>query len=193
MGRAGRKRKPGKREPNGKLSRNPADTAARRKEAWDAEERETMSAAIGARQRIHRLPYEDAKDPMAGSFIGLLCLSGELTTAQYDALVEWEKVSRAYWSTVGGPKPDGALDPNHVSGRGGHGSEAHDLLARARYLKVEAVIREKQTELRGTANLFGALYECVTRDRMHSHLVGDLRHAANALAKHYGLEGKAAA
>ena len=68
MTRQGRRRKPGARQPNGQPARNKA-----------AEEKETMSVAIGARQTVWGLSEADAKRMEAGTVLGRLALDGVLS------------------------------------------------------------------------------------------------------------------
>lgn len=189
----GRKRKQGKREPNGKLSRKPADVANRRKVAWDMLAQDNVSVALEARQRLFGLSEDDARNQQAGTFIGRLCIAKELSLEQYEALCMWEVSARANSSVIAGPMSDAAFDPNRVSGRAGEASEAYQVRARAQHRKAELVVQDRQNELRGSVTLFAALYECVQRDREVYHMVGDLREAANALARHYGLGSRRAA
>jgi len=195
----GRKKKSGKREPNGKLSRKPADVANRRKVAWDMQAQEAIAPVLEARQRLFGLSADEARDQRAGSFIGRLCLMGVkdetegITLTQYEALCAWENSAKANSMVISGPKSDAAFDPNRVAGRAAELGEKFANRIRAQHHRAEVAVQAKQNELRGTANLFSALYECVQRDREHFHLLGDLRAAANALARHYGLEDRRAA
>lgn len=188
-----RKRKPGNRERNGKLSRRKADVANRRKVAWDMQAQEAIAPVLEARQRLFGLTPDEARDQRAGSFIGRLCLSGTITRTQYEALCAWEDSARQNSMVIAGPKGDAAMDPNRVQGRGGDEIDGVSARIRQRHMAAVKAVQDKQLELRGTANLFAALYECVQRDREHHHLLGDLRAAANALARHYGLEARRAA
>lgn len=183
----GRRRKPGKREPNGKLSRKSADAASRRKVAWDQLAKDNVSVALEARQRLFKLSEDDARSQHAGTFIGRLCIGKVISRTQYEALCAWEESARANATVIAGPMSDAAFDPNRVSGRAGDGDDAYQSRVRAKHLKAEAAVQNRQNELRSNATLFAALYECVQRDREVRHLVGDLIDAADALARHYGL------
>lgn len=189
----GRKRKPGNREKSGKLSRKPEDVAVRRKVAWDAAERDALSTVLDTRMRLFGLSETDARDQKAGSFIGRLYLSAQISRAQYEALTMWGESAYANAAITPGPKGDTALDPNRVAGISWAENEERDNKIRERHKKYVKAVQEKQNELGLSANLFGALYECVQRDRDHYHLLGDLRAAANALAKHFQLQERMAA
>lgn len=183
----GRKRKIGAREKSGKLSRNPAEVEKRRKLAWDATQQDAVSVALEARQRLFGYSEENARDQKAGSFIGRLCIAKALNRSQYEALVMWEESARLNRMVSGGPTGDSAQDPNRVVGRAGEENIQRSAAIRQRHRAAELAVQERQNELRGSGMLFAALYECVERDREHYHLVGDVRHAANALIRHYGL------
>ena len=106
----GRKRKPGKREPNGKLSRVPADVAARRKDGLDREEQDTIAVAIEARQRVFGLPPAISRDQMAGSAVGRYCLQCVITRTQYDAAMLYLADCEAYSHAIGTPGIPRAVD-----------------------------------------------------------------------------------
>lgn len=196
-----RKRKPGHRERNGRLSRKQADVAQRQATAWDAQERDSLSVALEARQRLYGLSEQEARGQEGGTFIGRLLIAHRrakdeavgITQIQYDALVTWETSARASLAALYGPMQDGAFDPNRVQGRGMGQDDAYAARIVAKHAEAKKAVQERQNELRGRGALLAALYECVQRDRAHFHLVGDLRQAANALVRHYGLEARRAA
>ena len=152
-----------------------------------------VSVAIEARQRLFGLSVDKSRDQKAGSFIGRLCIGKELSVPQYEALCMWEESARQYRIIMAGPKGDSAQDPNRVAGRNGHENEKRSMEITKRHRAAERAIQDKQFELRGTANLWAALDICVRQDRDQFRLVGDLRHCANALIRHYGIEARAAA
>lgn len=187
----GRRRKSGKREPGGKLSRKPADVAARANDAYDRAERDALSVGIEARLRVHGVAPGSAIDPMAGSFIGRLCLQRVITSQQYDAAMRWLEDSRLYSIAVGAPHAPGAVDPNRTHGReSGYENVARTLHITARHDAAREAVQELQNELRGTANLWAALNYIVRRDEELYHMVGDFRLVANALVRHYKLDGQ---
>jgi hypothetical protein len=99
----------------------------------------------------------------------------------------WEESARLNRMISGGPTGDSAQDPNRVAGRAGEENVQRSTAIRQRYRSAQIAVQDRQNELRGAGMLFAALYECVERDREHTHLVGDLINAANALIRHYGL------
>ena len=181
----GRKRKPGPREPNGKPSRRKGDVAAQRKAAWDATQMEAMATALEARQRLFGLDQANARSQHAGSFIGRLYIGREISAGQYEALCAWEKLAREHAIVCGAPKGDTADDPSRVSGRSNGDSTSYEARVMEKYRSAHRAIQERQNELRGVGALFAALNECVERDREFHHLVGSLREASNALARHF--------
>ena len=189
----GRKRKPGKREPNGKLSRVPADVAARRKDGLDREEQDTIAVAIEARQRVFGLPPTISRDQMAGSAVGRYCIQKHITRVQYDAAMLYLADCEAYSHAIGTPGLPRAVDLNATGGQNNHENVGKVLAAiRAHDAMVKAV-QAQQNELRNTANLFGALDVVIRQDKMLDHMLGDLRAGLNALVRHYGVAGRAAA
>lgn len=191
----GRKRKAGKRERNGQLSRKPGDVAARLNDAMDREQRDTISVAVEARQRVHGVDAGNVRDQMAGSFIGRLCMSRTITRQQYEAAMLWLEDATNYAIAVHAPRAPGAIDLNRTQGGSGdYENVARTLHIKAKYEAALSAVQGLQIELRGTANLYAALDYLVRRDLELQHMVGDLRLVANCLAKHYGLTaGKKAA
>jgi hypothetical protein len=192
----GRKRKSGKRESDGRLSRDPNEIDKRRREAWDRSEKEAAAVGIEARQRLFGLEEEMARDQRAGSFVGRLRMAGVLSQIQYEAAVKWQEGAERYSWAVGsavGKRPK-AIDLNRV-----HGSPTRTENVAlvcgivAAYRKADNAIREAQLELKGRGNLFGALDALLIRDVELYHLVSDLRCALNALAKLYRFEEREAA
>lgn len=189
----GRKRKPGKREPNGKLSRAPAEVAARRKDGLDREEQDTIAVAIEARQRVFGLPPTISRDQMAGSAVGRYCLQGIITRTQYDAAMLYLADCEAYSHAIGTPGIPRAVDLNRIGGKDNHENITKSKTAMARYDAMVKAVRAKQTEIGNMGNLFGALDTVIRRDVQLEHLVEDLRIGLNALARHYGVDGAKAA
>lgn len=180
----------GKREPAGQLSRRPEDVAARNIEGLDLEEREMIATGIAARERLYGLPAAMSRDQMAGSFVGRLRLRGELSEPQYQASVIWLEDCRNNAIARCAPKQPGAVNMNAThGGNGDYENRAFTLRSVARYRNARQAVQDKQNELRGMAALFAALSYCVERDVSLDHMIGDLRTALNALAKHYKLDG----
>lgn len=195
MTRRGRKRKAGVREPNGRLSRKRENVTARLRAANDREEREILSVGLDARARVHGVDPKHARDQMAGSAVGRLCLAGSLSRQQYDAAMTWLEERADYLRAVSpaqGSEPR-ALDPNAAHGASHYEDAAAAQRAVARYRAACRAVQDKQNEVRLNAHLNGALDTIIVRDVLIHNLVGDLRIALNALAKHYGLTRRAEA
>lgn len=182
-----------KRSKSGRLSQAHADVAARTAEQSAREMQDTMCIAIDYRQRVLAVPASEVRNQKAGSFAGRLCLSGAITETQYEALMVYHEAVRDYHAAIDCPKGDIAFDPNRVPGFAGADREAWALRAIARYRQLSDAVQDRQNELRGTANLFAALYECVQRDQPWERMVGDLREAANAIARRLRMMEKQAA
>lgn len=192
----GRKRKPGKREPNGQLSRRIADMQQRNADAFDRQERDIIGVGLEARQRVHGVHKDNSRDQMAGCFVGRLCLQGEVSRAQYEAamtyLEEWHDNLRAIGAAT--PPQPSALDPNATRGRGVGEEDVAKVRQRiARWKASVAAVQERQIELRGAGALVAAMDYCVLRDEAHPHLIGSVREALNALARHYRIVSSRAA
>lgn len=190
----GRKRKAGKRENNGRLSRKAVDVAARIDMAnadLDRAERATVSVGLEARVRMFGVDPRHARDQMAGSFIGRLCLQRVITRRQYDAAMQWLEDSMRYSIAVAAPHAPGAVDLNRTHGRASdYENEAVTRHAVAVYEAAREAVQNLQNELRGTANLWAALDYIVRRDEEVYHMVGDFRLVANALVRHYRMDGQ---
>jgi hypothetical protein len=135
MGRRGPKKQKGKREPNGRLSRQPAIAGARHVDALDMEERAMIEVGIEARQRVFGVPARMSRDQLAGSVVGRLCLSGELSRVQYDAAQAWLECREAYLRAVSPAigKLPGAIDPNATHGQSNYENVGASRLAVQRY------------------------------------------------------------
>ena len=188
---------PEKREPNGRLSRKPPEKKKRQESAFDRAQEETIAVARDARQRLFNLTKDDARSQDGGTFIGRLCVQGRgsngmegITTSQYEALCRWEELAAQHRGVIAAPRGDCAFDPNKVSGRGSGVGNGYAAKVEEDYRKAHRAVQDAQDELRGRGVLFAALYECVERDREFFHLVGDLRHAANALIRHFKVGDK---
>lgn len=195
MGRRGPKKQKGKREANGRLSRQPAIAGARNMDALDTEERAMIEVGIEARQRVFGVPARASRDQLAGSVVGRLCLTGELSRVQYDAAQAWLECREAYLRAVApaiGRQP-GAVNPNATHGQSNYENVGASRIAVQRYKAAQVAIQTVQNELRLSAHLNGALDVILVRDAHVDHLVGNLRTALNALARHFKLDGRKAA
>jgi len=169
-----------------------------------------MNTALMARWRVHHVPMEKLRDQMAGSYIGRLCLShlsagGDelvgITLTQYDAAQAYMADLRAYHVAIDAPKQMGAIDLNAVHGRSHHENVKRSEQAIVRFLGANkdgsggatGAIRDAQMVVGNRGNLYAAMELCVIKDVDLHHMVGDVRLALNALARHYGLGNRRAA
>lgn len=190
MGKRGPKKRHGKREPNGRLSR----TVTARADAMNQEQRDTMSVAIEARQRVWGLSRDASRDQMAGSAIGRYCLAEKIKLEQYDAAMAYLAEREEYHRYIVPPRPPGAVDPNATHGRAlTEENEARVRHVMASWATTNAAIRDAQLAIRNDGNLRGAIDAVLIRDVQLDHLLGDIRIALNALARRYGLVARMAA
>lgn len=187
MTRRGRKAKLNvRREPNGKPSRRVEEVAKRNYNNLERDEVHTLSVGIAARERLFGLQAVQSRDQLAGSFLGRLCLAGQVTRGQYDAAVTWLEERDACSHAMAAPRSPAAVDLNRVQGRpvAAERDDA-DRAAVAAFRESRRVVREVQNSLGLHAHLLGAMQYVVEQDLELHHLVGDCRIALNALEKHY--------
>lgn len=190
----GPKRKPGKREPNGRLSRDPAIASKRKLDGLDLEQRETLSTGLEARERVLGVKPQHSRDQKAGSAIGRFCLQGQITQAQYDAAMTFLESYHRNLRAIDAPPMPGAVDLNATRGRPvGRENPAQLRQWRLDHQAALAAIQAKQNEIRLQGNLYGSLYAMLVRDVQLDHLLGDVRTACNALMRHYKLMEREAA
>lgn len=181
-----RKKKPGTREPNGRLSRKPADRKVRDAAEVAANEWDTMGVGLMARWRVHHVDPRSLKDQMAGSAVGRFCLKGQISRQQYDAAMSYLEEREDYMRCIQTPRQPGAVDLNATKGQSVRGENVarYQQIVAARKVSQDA-IQAKQFEVGNMGNLFGAIDAVLIRDVELDHLVGDLRSALNALVKRY--------
>ncbi|WMT85584.1 hypothetical protein NO932_11660 [Pelagibacterium sp. 26DY04] len=177
----------GKREPSGRINRK--GVGQRKRDAHDKAEREMMSVAIGARQRIFGLNAKLARDQLSGSVVGRLALmgmqGGGISRQQADAAFIWLEDRAAYAKVMQSPKDDSAIDLAHVPGIS-HGENVERAkMNRKRYERAREALQQAQNVLGGRSNLWAAINLIVEQDKDMPHLIGDLREALNALCRHY--------
>lgn len=190
MGKAGRKRKAGKREPNGKLSRRTGDKQARR----TIDEQAAMTVAKEARQRVHGVSAEDSGTELAGTICGRLLLQGSISREHMDAAVAFQQTYAQYQRAVDSPRPPKAVQIGAASGgQVREVSPEQAAIAIANWRNAKAVLVNVDIEGRGTSLANAACDYIVLQERFLPHLFGDLRLGLNALARHYGLVAKRAA
>jgi hypothetical protein len=187
--KAGRKRRAGKREPNGQLSRKAEHIQARR----SIDEDSAMSVAKAARVRVHDVAEEHAGTDMAATVIGRLFLKGELEPEQVSAARLIAETYAAYQRAIDSPRP-----PKAVNIGGASGSTPPDVTpeqameARRRWGTVIGILQVANNAHRGSA-IYAACDYVVLRDIELSHLFPDMRLGLNAIVRAYRLGERSAA
>jgi hypothetical protein len=190
MGKRGPKPQEGKREANGRLSRKYPETKKRLAMIADQDERAARKIGMEARERVHGLKAKDLLDQNAGSFVGRLHITGEISMQQCEAAKEYLRVYQDMQAAIGGPKPSGAVNLNATKGLPGPENVQRAMQAREDWEKALTALQNRQNELRGGASLIAALDYCVLRDGEYPHMVGWLREGLNALARHFKIGDK---
>ncbi|MET3560905.1 hypothetical protein ABID39_001621 [Bartonella japonica] len=157
------------REPNGRISR-----AKTLREPVD-------QLAIEMRAKRFGLTLQEAKNPLAGTYIGRLCLKGELTQEQYGAAQQYIEVKNDYLCAKG--LLGAVYDEIPITSNDG-AREKWVQIATEQFSNMQEALKEAQC-LYGQYNLSAALQYLVTEDRTLPHLVSSLRIALNVLQKHF--------
>jgi hypothetical protein len=137
--------------------------------------------AKDTRIRLFNVAPEDAAQPEAGSVIGRMKLSGEISAEQYEAFIRYTMTAERYRSAM--QVPDSLK-----TRRGGVMSipdDEVDVAARAAWRNLMGAISAEQRFHRG--NLMAPLNFIVSRDEDHPHMIGDLRIVGNVLSRFYGI------
>ncbi|AGF75772.1 hypothetical protein [Bartonella vinsonii] len=157
------------REPNGRISR-----AKTPRQPVD-------QLAIEMRAKRFDLSIEDAKNPLAGSYIGRLYLQDELNQDQYDAAQKYLQIRNNYLCAKA--LPSAVYDEMPTTSDDG-AREQWVQMATKHLLAVKDVVQEAQCLYR-QYNLHAALQYLVIEDQSLPHLVPSLRIVLNALYKHF--------
>jgi hypothetical protein len=169
VGRRGRKRRGGDRQPNGQHSKRqrPIDPKA-------------IAAAMPHRRGV---PADVRHDPIAEDEIGKLRLKDILTGIQHDAALKFRDHVRAYHAVISAPNQDPPSIAGSLLGRGGGGvlSEQQARDRRDTYMRAYEAL-ESGAGNRGAR----AVSHWVVYNRGDMPLEY-LRLGLTALAKHYGL------
>lgn len=190
MGKGGRKRRAGKREPSGKLSRRVVDKQARR----TIDEQSAMQVAKEARQRVFGISEADSATELAGSIVGRLLLQGAISREHFDAAVAFQATYAGFLRAIDAPPSS----PKAISIGAPSGPSPADM-SRAQAETAKKHWRDACMAL-SVANipypenvLFLACDRIALREEYQPHLHGDLRLGLNALARHFGLLARVAA
>jgi hypothetical protein len=189
MSRPGRKRKNGKREPSGKLSRRKDDRQERR----TIDEQSAMQVAKEGRQRVFKVSAEDSGTELAGTVCGRLRLTRSISGAQHEAAKAFAATYAAYQRALNSPRSPKAVEIGGATGRGEGPDLTPEQHARALYAwdKVTRLLT-LANGIHRNATLYAACDYLILRDEYHIHLVPDLHVALDYLVDHYGLKALAA-
>jgi len=166
------------REPNGRLSRakNPV-----------------QKVALEARARHTGLTLEEAAQPQAENYLGILSLLGAqegLSVEQYEAAQRFLTIRNEYRKSL---LSAGAYYEQNGKRREGDDMEEYAAWVarvRQRYGQALKAVEEAQFD-NGRENLYAALHYVVMEGRKLPHLIGATRMVLNALYRHFQrLDGK---
>ncbi|USP02843.1 hypothetical protein [Bartonella taylorii] len=142
--------------------------------------------AIEMRAKRFGLTIEEAKNPLAGTYVGRLCLQGVLTQDQYDAAQKYLEVKNDYLCAKGLPS---AVYDEIPSSSDDKAREKWVEFATEQFSNMQEVIKETQ-HLYRQYNLYAAIQYIVIEDQTLPHLVNSLRVALNALHKYFDRKTK---
>ncbi|MBX4336565.1 hypothetical protein [Bartonella raoultii] len=157
------------REANGRLSRSKTP-----REAVD-------KLAIEMRAKRFGLSLQDAKNPLASTYIGRLCLQGVLTQEQYDAAQKYLQIRNDYLCAKGLPN---AIYDEMPSSADDTARDKWVKFATEKFLNTQEAIKEAQCLYR-QYNLYASIQYLVIEDQELPHLVSSLKVALNALHKYF--------
>jgi len=182
MAKRGPKRKNVAREPNGRALRTipePADEvaiAARAKTLMAHWKIKDDAPDYGAKVKEAK---EAARQPLTGTFIGLLYFNKEISKIQYEASQTFLTLTNQERKRTNSALAHYEASETLSELRSQEDIDASNRALQARYIAMQKAIQEAQNYQRG--NLWAALQFCVVDNRGFEHMIGDLRLALNAL------------
>lgn len=184
MARAGRKRKPGVKRINGRISQRKEDVAMRKQET----EADVTQTAREARTRVFGVDSLDTMNPDTATVVGRLKRAKVINAGQLKAAYRYEACAMAYRSAIDAPsvRGDASLGGGSAPEYLGNEVERYQR-AIARYNgAMRAVLDENGLHKHRGSNFPAALDTIVMRDVDVIHMHGDLRLALNALSHFFG-------
>jgi hypothetical protein len=182
----GRKRKPGKRYPCGKLTKQQLEVDA-------------MSTAIEARKRLFGVTSKQAKDERLGTALGRLAFRELISEKQYQAGIAFGELYHRYQTLMGMPSPS----PRSVAGllinEGIFGASPSEPVleviekVKRRFADATSVLdacdREQRMSAGNRPTLLVYRIICTDQDALHwaEEDIGNLRVALNALVRVFRL------
>ncbi len=146
-----------------------------------------MAVALQARERLHGLGKDAAREQAAGSAIGRLVQCGALTPRQGEAAKEYEKVVTENRLTIGAKSPRSAGDFGGVGGYDADEGDDPDYIARCDRAR-ERMAGTDRILLSAGANVRAAVDLWVMFDSEVFSLLGELKAGLDVLAAHYRVE-----
>ncbi|EJF85317.1 hypothetical protein [Bartonella rattimassiliensis] len=137
--------------------------------------------AIEMRAKRFGLTLQEAKNPLAGTYIGRLCLQGVITQEQYDAAQQYLQIRNNYLCAKGFPN---AIYDEMPSSADDKARDKWVAFATERFINMQEALREAQC-LYKQYNLYAALQYLVIEDQMLPYLVNSLRAALNVLHRYW--------
>jgi hypothetical protein len=184
MAKGGRKRKQGKREPNGRPARGPD----RRITA----EQDAMSVARDYRQNVLGVKPALALDQKAATLLGRLCLSGAISEAQWQAGEDWHEIVEAMYAAANAPRGFKTATPGSGSPLSEDEEARRYRALKDRFNAANAAVEER-APVAERIERFKALRAIIVDQVDQPLMHGTLRMALNALAHHFGHERRKAA
>jgi hypothetical protein len=173
----GRKRKPGKREPNGRVARGPD----RRVSA----EQDVMSVAVGYRTGVLGVKAAHSLDQKAATLIGRLQLSGAVSEAQWQAGEDWLMLLNAMYAATNAPRGFKSAGASSVSPLNEEEESRRYRALKERFDAANAAV-EDRAPVAERIERFKALRAFLVDQIDNPKMRGTLRMALNALAHHFG-------
>ena len=174
----GRKRKAGKREPSGRLQRDPAAETE-----WLVMEPvlRRRCREIGWRPSVENM--RKVRGPEGGTAWGHLWLRQQITREQHDAAVWFDRLRADYLRAICAPVQKGSdMDPDNRGASLMAENERRNRAIRAAYIEAEAALRNAGR--RASLAVFGLM-----AGGTHPH-VESLRAGLDAIRAHVGTGGR---
>lgn len=176
----GRKRKGGKREPNGRAAR-----PAVAERADDA-----MRTALEYRQRVFGISAMDLRDQKAATLLGRLCLSGAVSEAQWQAGENWLRLVNSVYAAVNAPRGFRTAGSSALALDEDAEIERYQLL-KTRFDAANTAVEEHAPVVEKIARM-RVLTSVVVNEVDNPSQHGTLRMALNGLVRYFRTEARGA-
>lgn len=145
---------------------------------------EARRTATEARQRIYLLSERLSATQEAGSAVGRLRLTGELSEEQYFAANTFEQIAHDYSRAILIRPVPSAGDFNRTQGFDGHDGSDARYVERCQ-VAIQSYRESRRALFEASDAAYHAVWAWVCYDQAIQRLVGDLRLGLNALARLY--------